>query len=100
MWLESSVKTGLVDWKASSTAHPAPGVGCAWLVPAVKTGLVDLNVASMANPAPLRPPDSVRLLVLLGLKAFGMWGVVCVLQKQQNRFTGSERVVRQETASA
>jgi hypothetical protein len=86
-WLESSVKNGLVDWEASSTANPAPGVGCAWPVPAVplKTGLVGLNAASMANPAPSRTQGSGWLLVLLVLRAFGVWGVTYVAHQQQNR---------------
>jgi hypothetical protein len=37
------------------------------------------------NAAPSRTQDSGWLLVLLALRAFGMWGVVCVVQQQQNR---------------
>jgi hypothetical protein len=63
VWLESSVKTGLVDWKASSTAHPPP----------------------------MQTQDSGWLLVFLVLRAFGVWGVACVVQQHQNRRPDRER---------
>ena len=56
--------------------------GCAWPVPDVNTGLVDLNAASMVNPALSRPQDCCGwLLVLLVLRAFGVWVVACVVQQ-------------------
>jgi hypothetical protein len=65
---------------------------CACIVPAFNTGLVDLNAASMANPAASRPQDCCGwLLVLLVLRAFGVWGVACVVQQQQNRHPDRER---------
>ena len=43
------------------------------------------------NSAPSRTQDSGWLLVLLALRAFGMWGVVCVVQQLQNRRPARER---------
>ncbi len=90
-WLVFSVKTGLVTWNASSIDKSAPVVGCAWLLPAVKTGLVDLNAALMANPAPSRMQDFGWLLVLLVLRAFGVWGVCYVAHQQQKLRPKRER---------
>jgi hypothetical protein len=59
--------------------------GCVWLEPYVKTGLVDWRVSSTAPPpAPNQTQDSGCLLVLLVLKAVGVWGVAFVVQQHQS----------------
>jgi hypothetical protein len=66
--------------------------GCVWLEPYVKTGLVDWRVSSTAPPpAPIPTQDSGCLLVLLVLKAVGVWGVAFVVQQHQNRRPERER---------
>jgi hypothetical protein len=58
--------------------------GCVWLESSVKTGLVDWDASSTAHPAPMQTQDSRWSLVLLVLRAFGVWGVACVVRQQQN----------------
>jgi hypothetical protein len=66
--------------------------GCVWLEPYVKTGLVDWRVSSTAPPpAPIQMQDSGCLLVLLVLKAVDVWGVAFVVQQHQNRRPERER---------